>query len=64
MDKISEIELGSSILSVIILAGFIATAFVFLRLTIMGINYMKINYLKKELRGNEEKINLNEKKGF
>ena len=62
MNKISEIDLGTSILSILILAGFIATAFVFVRLTIIGINYIKVNYSKEE--GKEKKITGNESKGF
>ena len=64
MSTLSEIDLGSSILSIIILAGFIATSFVFLRLTIIGINYVKINYSKKEGKDNEKEITKNETKGF
>jgi len=48
MIKLSEIDLGSALLSIFILIGFIATAFVFIRLTIIGINYIKINYSKEE----------------
>ena len=48
MNKLSEIDLGSALLSTFILIGFIATAFVFVRLTIIGINYVKVNYLKEE----------------
>ncbi len=64
MIKLSEIDLGSALLSIFILIGFIATAFVFIRLTIIGINYIKINYSKEEgvERGEEE--NKNESKGF
>ena len=64
MSTLSEIDLGSSILSIIILAGFIATSFVFVRLTIIGINYVKINYSKVEGEDNEKKITKNESKGF
>ena len=61
MSRLSEIDLGSSILSIIILAGFIATAFVFIKLTIIGINYIKINYSKE--KGEDKEIK-NEGKGF
>ena len=64
MSRLSEIDLGSSILSIIILAGFIATAFVFVRLTIIGINYIKINYSKEAGEDNEKEITKNESKGF
>ena len=64
MPKLSEIDLGSSILSIFILAGLIATLFVFVRLTIIGINYIKINYWKEEVENNEEKITKSESKGF
>ena len=64
MSKIFEIDLGSTILSICILAGFIATAFVFVRLTIIAINYIKVNYLGEE---GEYKVKLtkkSERKGF
>ena len=48
MIRLSEIDLGSALLSTFILIGFIATAFVFIRLTIIGINFIKINYSKEE----------------
>ena len=64
MLKIAEIDLGSSLLSIFILAGFIATAFVFIRLTIIGINYVKVNYSKEEGDDNEKKITKSENKGF
>ena len=64
MIKLSEIDLGSSILSIIILAGFIATAFVFVRLTIIGINYVKVNYLKEVGEDNGKKETKSETKGF
>ena len=64
MYRLSEIDLGSSILSIIILAGFIATAIVFIRLTIIGINYIKINYSKEEGVDKEQKIIKSESKGF
>ena len=64
MSRLSEIDLGSSILSIIILAGFIATAFVFVKLTIIGINYIKINYSKEEGEDKEKTITKSERKGF
>ena len=64
MSRLSEIDLGSSILSIIILAGFIATAFVFVRLTIIGINYIKINYSKDEEDYKEKTLTKSEGKGF
>ena len=64
MSKLSEIDLGSALLSTFFLIGFIATAFVFVRLTIIGINYVKANYLKEEGEGRAEKITKSEKKGF
>ena len=62
MLKLSEIDLGSTLLSPFILVGFIATAFVFVRLTINGINYIKVNYLKEE--GGDKVKNKSEVKGF
>ncbi len=64
MSKLSEIDLGSAILSTFILVGFIATAFVFVRLTIIAINYVKVNYLKEEGEDKKEKIHRIENKGF
>ena len=65
MSKISEIDLGSALLSIIILAGFIATAFVFFRLTIIGMNYIKVNYSsKEEEEGKKNEISQRETKGF
>ena len=61
MPNISEIDLGSTLLSTFILVGYIATAFVFIRLTIIGINYIKINFLSQE---EKEKKNEIESKGF
>ena len=48
MSKISEIDLGSALLSTFILIGFIGTAFVLVKFTIMGINYININFPKKD----------------
>ena len=64
MIKLSEIDLGSALLSIFILIGFIATAFVFIRLTIIGINYIKINYSKEEGEERGEIENKNQSKGF
>ena len=64
MIKLSEIDLGSALLSIFILIGFIATAFVFIRLTIIGINYIKINYSKEKGVERGEVENKNESKGF
>ena len=64
MIKLSEIDLGSALLSTFILIGFIATAFVFIRLTIIGINYIKINYSKEEGEENLRKEEKSESKGF
>ena len=64
ISKISEIDLGSALLSTCILAGYIATAFVFVRITIIGINYIKINYSKEEGENKGKKITKSEKKGF
>ena len=64
MIKLSEIDLGSALLSIFILIGFIATAFVFIRLTIIGINYIKINYAKEDVEGIGKKENKSESKGF
>ena len=66
MPKISEIDLGSALLSIFILAGYIATAFVIVRITIIGINYIKVNYLKEEGEGEGmgKKIDKRQTKGF
>ena len=48
MSKLSEIDLGSSILSISILLGFIATSLVIIRLLVRGINYIKINSKQKQ----------------
>jgi len=64
MSKLPEIDLGSSVLSIFILAGFIATAFVFVKLTIIGINYIKVNYSKEDGEGKEKTITNSERKGF
>tara|TARA_Y100001968_G_C18963926_1_gene529070 strand:+ start:119 stop:313 length:195 start_codon:yes stop_codon:yes gene_type:complete len=61
MLKISEIDLGSALLSAFILIGFIATAFVFIRFTIIGINYIKMNLSTEE---GEKKKTEREKSGF
>ena len=64
MIKLSEIDLGSALLSIFILIGFIATAFVFIRLTIIGINYIRINYSNKERADGLKKEDKTESKGF
>ena len=64
MIKLSEIDLGSALLSIFILIGFIATALVFLRLTIIGINYVNENYLKEEVDEKDDKKDKIETKGF
>ena len=64
MLKISEIDLGSALLSIFILAGFIATALVILRLTIIGINFVKVNYLKEEGEDKEKNEIKSKEKGF
>ena len=64
MSKITEIDLGSAILSICILAGFIATAFVFIRLTIIAINYIKVNYLREGGDHRDKLNNESERKGF
>ena len=64
MSNLSEIDLGSALLSTFILVGFIATAFVFVRLTIIGINYIKVNYLTKDGVDRGEKETEGETKGF
>ena len=64
MSKISEIDLGSSILSISIFIGFIATAVAVLRFTIIGINYVKVNYSKDEGEVKKNKISKSENKGF
>ena len=64
MSKLSEIDLGSTILSVAIVAGFIATAFVFIRLAIIVVNYINVNYLKKEVEAKNKKQVKNEANGF
>ena len=63
MLKIPEIELGSLLLSICILLGFIATAFVFVRFTIIGINYVKENFSEKVDKGEENKNKI-KRKGF
>ena len=64
MSKLSEIDLGSALLSTFILIGFLATAIVFVRLTIIGINYVKVNFLKEEGEDRDKKENESETKGF
>ena len=64
ISKISEIDIGSALLSTCILAGYIATAFVFVRITIIGINYVKKNYSKEQGEDRGKKITKSETKGF
>ena len=64
MYKISEIDLFSSILSIVILLGFIATAIAAIRLAIIGVNYINANYSKDEVESKKNKINKGENKGF
>tara|TARA_Y100001968_G_C19173268_1_gene626739 strand:+ start:111 stop:305 length:195 start_codon:yes stop_codon:yes gene_type:complete len=64
MSKITEINLGSAILSICILAGFIATAFVFIRLTIIGINYIKVNYSTEDGEDKDKLTNKSDGMGF
>ena len=54
MFKIFEIDLGSAVLSIFILAGFIASAIAFVKLAIIGVNYIKVNFSKEvgEKKGN------------
>ena len=62
MSKLSEIDLGTALLSAFILIGFIGTAFAFVKLTIIGVNYVKVNYLEKE--GEDKKKSKSATKGF
>ena len=55
MPNLSEIDLGSALLSTVILVGFIATAFAFVKLTIIGINYVKVNYFKQKEEDKDKK---------
>ena len=55
MPNLTEIDLGSALLSTVILVGFIATAFAFIKLTIIGINYVKANYLKQKEEDQDKK---------
>ena len=48
MSKLSEIDLGSSILSIAILLGFIATSLLIIRFLVIGINNIKINSNSKQ----------------
>tara|TARA_Y100001968_G_C19023554_1_gene556307 strand:+ start:322 stop:510 length:189 start_codon:yes stop_codon:yes gene_type:complete len=61
MNEISQIDLGSAILFLAVIAGFLATGLVFVRFAIIGINYIsskiqeskneKVNYQEKETKG-------------
>ena len=64
MITLSEIDLGSTLLSTIILIGYIATVFVFIRLTIIGINYIRVNYTKEEGVESSKKVDKSKSKGF
>ena len=64
MSKLTDLDLGSSILSIFILIGFIATAIAVLRLTIIGINYIKVHQAKDKEEVKKNKINKLKKKGF
>ncbi len=64
MSKLSEIDLGSALLSTFILVGFIATAFVFVRLAIIAINYLKVNSLQDEGEDKDKKRTKVNTKGF
>ena len=64
MPNISDINLGSLLLSAFILLGFIATAFVFIRLTIIGVNYVKEYSSKKRGQNNEKEQTKEDTKGF
>ena len=64
MNKISELDLGSALLSIFILAGFIATAFVIIRLTIIGINIIYEKYFKEEVDIKQKNQTKKNTKGF
>ena len=64
MLKISGINIGSSLLSIFILIGFIGTSFVLIRLSIIGINYIKVNFSRKEREEKGVKNKESETKGF
>ena len=64
MSKLSQIDLGTALLSTFIIIGLIATAFVFVRLTIIGINYVKVNYLKEKGEEKDKKEIKGENSGF
>tara|TARA_Y100001968_G_scaffold331482_1_gene386309 strand:+ start:338 stop:529 length:192 start_codon:yes stop_codon:yes gene_type:complete len=59
MSKISNLDLGSGILSIFILLGFVATCIAFFRIAIIGINYIRENYKTKEkdLSKDKKKVN-------
>ncbi len=63
MSKLSEIDLGSTLLSTFIFVGYVATALVIIRITIIGINYIKVNFLPEENEIEPEKSE-NKSKGF
>ena len=63
MDKISELSLGSSLLSIIILLGYIGTGIVIIRILIIVINYTKEKFSNNKNQTFQTEEN-NEKKGF
>ena len=63
MTKLSEIDLGSALLSIFILLGFIATALAMIKISIIAINYIKVNFPKKEEENDQIKPN-ESNKGF
>ena len=64
MFKIFEIDLGSAVLSIFILAGFIASAIAFVKLAIIGVNYIKVNFSKEEVEIKGNPASKSESKGF
>ena len=64
MFKIFEIDLGSAVLSIFILAGFIASAIAFVKLAIIGVNYIKVNFSKEEVEIKGNPTSKSERKGF
>ncbi len=63
MSGLSEIDLGSSILSISILLGFTATSLVIIRFLVSGINYIKIKSSPKLEKSKINKIDTLDK-GF
>ena len=64
MSKITEIDLGSTLLSGFILLGYVATALVVLRVTIIVINYLRVNIDNKKEEKFSQESNDREGKGF